>query len=899
MVEINDMKLEKIFFVLFLFVSHFVIAQSQTFISFGNGTTTLGSQWKYLADGSNQGTLWRNSSFVDTLWPIGNSEFGYGETDQNTTISFGPDSNNKYITTYFRKTISIPNLSVFSSMVMNIKRDDGIVVYVNGVQVFIDNLTANPAYNLTATLASDDGNTVLNAVLPTSFFATGDNVIAVEIHQNSITSSDITFDMELIGTSETNITRGPYLQLGSTDGVTIRWRTDVATDSKVTWGTTFGIYPDSIVNSSLTTEHSVRISPLLADTKYYYTVGSSIYTLQSDISNNFITLPPENTNRKMCFIGLGDCGNNSTNQINVRNSLINYIGSNDIDAMLLFGDNAYNTGTDVEYQNNFFNIYKDNFLKKYKLYPAPGNHDYGNSSSNTGSRTMPYHLNFTVPQAGELGGVPSGVANYYSYNIGNVHFVSLDSYGRDDANTTKMYDMNGAQVAWLLADLEANTKKWTVVYFHHPPYTKTSHDSDAELDLVAIRERFIRVLEQKGVDLVLCGHSHGYERSYLLKGYYNNFNAPLFDSDFNPTLHTATGTLQNATYNGSSNSCAYTYNSGKYNHGTVYAVSGSAGALGGTSAGYPHNCMHYSNSTNGGAFYFEVEDNRLDAKFISYDTAAPTVPIVRDQFTIFKDVNKVNNITVIQNSPLTLTASWNGTYNWIANGNATTKSIAVSTANAGLFAYQVKDEYNCITDTFNVTILPQTVAVSTKFFIEGYYNVATNTMRSVKNNQDGSSPLTDVEDVIIELHHASAPYEIVATTTGTLQTDGTLEASFNNTPTGSYYIAIKSSNLVQTWSAAPQAISTTPLTYDFTTTASKAYGNNMKEVAADVWAFYSGDINQDDAIDNSDSDTLFTDIENSNYGVLATDLNGDGAVDNSDTDAFFNNVENSIYSNHP
>lgn len=114
---------------------------------------------------------------------------------------------------------------------------------------------------------------------------------------------------------------------------------------------------------------------------------------------------------------------------------------------------------------------------------------------------MPYHLNFSVPSAGQNGGVPSNVKNYYSFNIGDVHFISLDSYGKDDGNTTKMYDTSGAQATWLKADLAANTKKWTVAYFHHPPYTKTSHSSDynggaGELDLVAVREKFVRILNE-------------------------------------------------------------------------------------------------------------------------------------------------------------------------------------------------------------------------------------------------------------------------------------------------------------------------------------------------------------------------------------------------------------------
>lgn len=509
------------------------------------------------------------------------------------------------------------------------------------------------------------------------------------------------------------LTRMPYLQAGKQDSITIRWRTNVATDSKVTWGTSFVATPGTYANSytqdvgTPVTEHIVRIGGLSPDTKYWYSVGTSSTVLQQTSTNYFLTLPPDNTTRKLRFLALGDCGNNSTNQVNVRNTFINYIGANDIDAMILIGDNAYNSGTDNEYQTNFFNIYQNDFLRHYKLYPAPGNHDYGNSTSNntkTGStpaNSMPYHLNFTVPSAGELGGYPSYVKNYYSFNIGDVHFISLDSYGNDAG---LLGDTLGTQANWLKNDLAANTKKWTVAYFHHPPYTKTSHTSDTEMDLVAIREKLVRILERNGVDLIICGHSHGYERSYLLKGFYNTYASPLLDANFNAVTHTATGNIQNAMYDGSANSCAFAYNSGKYNHGSVYIVSGSAGQVGGTTAGYPQNCMHYSNPTNGGCFYFEVDSNRLDAKFISYATA-PT-PLVRDQFTIFKDVKRKQTYNVVTNDPLTLTASWRGSYYWPNNGGATTQSVTLNNNTNGTFTYYARDlsSNNCIEDTFVVTV---------------------------------------------------------------------------------------------------------------------------------------------------------------------------------------------------
>ena len=149
----------------------------------------------------------------------------------------------------------------------------------------------------------------------------------------------------------------------------------------------------------------------------------------------------------------------------------------------------------------------------------------------------------------------------------------------------------------------------------------------------------------------------------------------------------------------------------------------------------------------------------------------------------------------------------------------------------------------------------------------------------------------------IELHETTAPYAALHTTTATLNTDGTLSASFAGALSGSFYVVVRGSNLVQTWSATAQTVGNTPLSYDFSSSSSQALGDNMIEVESGVWAFYSGDMNQDLVVDGTDSDVLVDDIANSNFGALATDLNGDGSVDGSDSDIFFPNLENSVFAN--
>jgi 3',5'-cyclic AMP phosphodiesterase CpdA len=718
---------------LFLFFTSCTFAKvyaNDTIINFAKSTSVAGSLWKYLDNNTNlDGIMWKDSNYVDASWNTGNSLFGYGNSFQNTTINDGctpqgSNCSNKYITTYFRKTLLIPTPNIYQNFILQYKRDDGIEIFVNGVRVEINNLSDPVMHGTLATSAADNGQNIYSVNLsPSLFFGDGKrNVIAVDIHQSGPGSPDVTFDLQLIGVKIPVITRGPYLQMGKQDSISIRWRTSAPTNSVIKWGATFGLYNSVKSNSTLTTEHELRIGNLSPDTKYYYSVEANGIIFQNDISNYFVTSPRDIPNRKMRFIALGDCGNGSSNQRRVKDIYLSYIGSNTTDGMLLLGDNAYGSGLDYEYQTSFFDIYKDDLLKNIKLYPAPGNHDYANYGSLQGSRNTPYYNTFSMPTAGQLGGVPSGTEAYYSYNIGNVHFVSLDSYGQEDVNSTRLYDTTGAQVTWLKSDLDANTKTWTVVYFHHPPYTKTSHNSDMEIELVSMREKFIRILERYGVDLVLSGHSHGYERSYLLKNYYNTAANPLSDIDFNASLHTATGNLQNGKNDGTALSCPYTYDEGKIKHGTIYVVAGSAGQVGGTSTGYPHDAMCYSNSTNGGLFYFEVDDNKLEGKFISYNGSNSVSPIVRDQFTIMKNVNKIKNVRGLLNAPLTLKASWNEGFFWPAT-NAVTNSITVPTNVLGNFDYIVKDApiNNCLKDSFRV-VISATLPVSLISFKAQYIN---------------------------------------------------------------------------------------------------------------------------------------------------------------------------------
>ena len=158
-----------------------------------------GSNWRYLDDGSDQGTAWQAPVFNDSGWSNGPAQLGYGNDGEVTTISYGPDANNKHITYYFRTAFNVANPAAITNLQLNVLRDDGVIVYLNGTEIFRDNLPGGAVtYTTTAPgTAPDDGDTWLTTSVPMALLLTGANTLAVEVHQESVTSSDVTFDLSM------------------------------------------------------------------------------------------------------------------------------------------------------------------------------------------------------------------------------------------------------------------------------------------------------------------------------------------------------------------------------------------------------------------------------------------------------------------------------------------------------------------------------------------------------------------------------------------------------------------------------------------------------------------------------------------------------------------------------
>ncbi|HET9886167.1 MAG TPA: metallophosphoesterase [bacterium] len=405
-----------------------------------------------------------------------------------------------------------------------------------------------------------------------------------------------------------SITRGPYLQMGQPDGITVRWRTNSNTNSRVQYGTTPQNLNHHVDNSNQTTEHEIALTGLSSNTLYYYSVGSSSEVLASGADYYFRTSPPAGTASPTRIWILGDSGETGQGAIDVRDAYYDYPGSADTDFWIMLGDNAYDTGNDSEYQSVLFNRY-NTFLRHCPLWSTRGNHEDLFSGANND-----YYDFFNMPTGGQIGGVPSGSEAYYSFEYGNIHFICLDSEGSNRSTS-------GPMLTWLELDLDANTRPWIIAFWHHPPYSKGSHDSDDGGDsdgrLRDMRQNALPILEQGGVDLVLSGHSHSYERSMLIDGHYgtsNTFNSSMIEDggDGDPS---GDGAYEKP-------------NSVNAAHqGAVYTVAGSSSEIDGGDLDHP---VMVTSLNVMGSMVIDVSGPLLNAVFLDKNG------VIRDHFQISK-----------------------------------------------------------------------------------------------------------------------------------------------------------------------------------------------------------------------------------------------------------------------
>ncbi|MDF1884084.1 metallophosphoesterase family protein [Sulfurimonas sp. SAG-AH-194-C21] len=396
------------------------------------------------------------------------------------------------------------------------------------------------------------------------------------------------------------VKRQPYLVSQTQTSMAIKWQTPKSEVGKVL----YGLSPDTLINvlneSETSKKHFLTLGKLNECTQYYYKVISPSLIIDNN-GRHFRTLCKEKQTQRLWVIG--DSGKVGANQREVYAQLYKYIKNDykELDMWLLLGDNAYPSGTQKQFNKKLFKPFKE-LVKRYTPWAVAGNHD---------ARRWAFYDIFDFPTNAEAGGVASLHEEFYSVEDANLHLIVLDSETISRAK-------DGDMAEWLRRDLRANKKPWVIVAFHTPPYSDGGHKSDSYWDsrgrLMDMRETFVPIFDEFGVDLVLSGHSHGYERSKLIINH-------LGKSD----TFTQNNILQDRKTNYIKSAIK------KKNSGTIYQVCGSSAKLDG--ATYNHPALPYSLEEMG-SLIIELTPTTLTSKFLNINGK------IADEFTITKTIRK-------------------------------------------------------------------------------------------------------------------------------------------------------------------------------------------------------------------------------------------------------------------
>lgn len=289
--------------------------------------------------------------------------------------------------------------------------------------------------------------------------------------------------------STSSIKRQPYLQQVTTSSAIIGWVTTHPERSRVELATATGEPIGSTPareEQTLTrgpSEHQMwsELTGLQPDTTYCY----AVYDAGGQVTERtgFRTAPAADSTKPIRFLALGDSGGGGSDQWTLREQM----DSVPFDLIVHMGDIAYDNGTIQQFEDNVFGVYAELF-RNIPFFPVAGNHEYETQNA------APYRAVFNLPSYGG--------ENYYSYDWGRVHFAAID--------TEQDY---ASQIEWLDRDLAASKAPWKIVYLHKPPYSSGDHGSDTKL-----RALLAPVAERHGVQLILAGHDHHYERMKTQNG---------------------------------------------------------------------------------------------------------------------------------------------------------------------------------------------------------------------------------------------------------------------------------------------------------------------------------------------------------------------------------------------
>lgn len=284
-------------------------------------------------------------------------------------------------------------------------------------------------------------------------------------------------------------TRSVVLQNAQPNSVEMRWATDTGGSVTINYGLSIG-YGSSVQSNSVAggSNNHATITGLSPNTRYYYQMisGGTPLTPAGSANHYFKTPPPVGSTTPFTWAIWGD--NGSSGNVNVPP-----LTAKKPDLILVAGDVGYPYSTDFNNNNTqYFNVYKS-IMSYTPFYATCGNHE---------ASCATLVSDHSLPAAGSA----SGVESTYSWDYGNVHFVALNT--NQNILFDKANPQNSApQIKWAYNDLNASPQPWKILFFHFNGWSSGSH-----ADLANQINNLYPLAQATGVDLVIWGHSHVYER---------------------------------------------------------------------------------------------------------------------------------------------------------------------------------------------------------------------------------------------------------------------------------------------------------------------------------------------------------------------------------------------------
>ncbi|MEM1182023.1 MAG: metallophosphoesterase family protein [Acidobacteriota bacterium] len=563
-----------------------------------------GSDWRYLDDGREPPENWTSLEFNDGDWPAGPALIGYGVGDESTTLRCHPDvaagepcaapDLEPTLTFYLRRDFDVVDPERFQRLRLRLINDDGAIVSLNGEVIARANMRPGVVGHAQPAASEVDDRLVWREYrFDSRKLNAGRNVLAAELHLAPGRKPTVGFDLELTGfdPASSSISRGPYLQQVSENRALVVWRTGDRVATELRWGQDPEALEHRFVDDLPKNEHRVMIEDLDAGSAVHYRVGAGERKIASAV-HRFTTAPADGDAGPVRVWVTGGLGSGDRFAERTALAARRFTLGESPQLWLSLGDQAFDRGREDQFDDGLFTPFRGE-LATTAFYPALGNRDVRTGKDPS---SIPYYLLLDLPDRAQAGGVASERESYYAVDWGPLHVVSLDTVTGNLAPDKEM-------LTWLDRDLEANTRPFTVVYFHHPPYSKgffSTDDAEKSGRSFGVRQNVLPILERHGVDLVLAGRSPSYERSRLLHGHYGTSDTlePSMVLDAGDGVPDGDGPYRKA----------------RGGQGTVYVTAG--GAATSAKGDFDHPAMAFATAERG-SMILDVTDRRLDLCFVA------------------------------------------------------------------------------------------------------------------------------------------------------------------------------------------------------------------------------------------------------------------------------------------